>query len=228
MSSIVREDLRLVGSLRSTAKQYIELKKDRAETAVRLYETFLKDYIFSMEKDKQKIAVFLKEFFGKDKIRIVSVDGTNYSRSRRGCLVFYVLAAPLVYELDLDSSKLRPVRIEKETVKNNVMALIPVPLSEISLLSEEIVPFKEEEETKEELGDVFFPQKISKIDNVIMKLAEVYTIYWTLKNIQPEVVMADGSLFQSYSFSNRSVEKLSMYKGEILGRKLFKDKEYLG
>jgi hypothetical protein len=223
MSSIVREDLRLVGSLRDAAKQYVELKKDRAETAVKLYETFLKDYIFRFEKDKRKIADFLKVFFGKNKIRIVAVDGTSYSKSRRGCLVFYVLAAPLVYEVDLVSSKLRPVRVEEETVKNNVMALIPVPLSEIFLLSEETVPLKEEEETREELGDVFSPQKIGKIDTVIMKLAEVYTVYWVLKNIKPEVIMMDGSLFQSYSFSNRSVEKLSMYKGEILGRKLFKD-----
>jgi len=223
MSEIVREDLKMVGSLRDTAKQYIDLKRDRAETAVKLYKIFLKDYIFNFEKHKQKIARFLKEFFGKTKVKIVSVDGTSYRRSRRGCLVFYVLAAPLVYELDLESPKPRPVRIEEETIKNNVMALIPVPMSEIFLLSEENMPLEEGEETKEEIGDVFSPQKIGKIDTVLMKLAEVYTIYWSLKNIQPDVILADGSLFQNYAFSNRSVEKLSIYKGEILGRKIFKE-----
>jgi len=223
MSKIVREDLKMVGSLRDTAKQYMDLKRDRAETAVKLYETFLRDYMFNFESDKQKIARFLKEFFGKTEVKIVSVDGTNYRRSRRGCLVFYVLAAPLVYELDLESPKLRLVRIEEETVKNNVMALIPVPMSEIFLLSEENMPLEEGEETKEEIGDVFSPQKIGKIDTVLMKLAEVYTIYWSLKNIRPDVILADGSLFQDYSFSNRSVEKLSIYKGEIFGRKFSRE-----
>ena len=223
LSKIVQEDKRLVGSLRQAAKQYIDLKRDRAETAVKLYQTFLKDYIFHFEKDKRKVADLLKDFFKKEKIRIVTVDGTKYQKSRRGCLVFYVLAAPLVYELDLNSSKLRAVRVEEETVKNNVMVLVPVPLSEIFLLSEEIVPAEEEKETKEVLGDVFSPQKIGKIDNVLMKLAEVYTAYWALENINPDVIMLDGSLFQDYSFSNRGVDKLSIYKGEILGKKFYKD-----
>jgi len=223
MSRVVREDLKLTTSLRETARRYMELKKDRAETAVKLYETFLKNYIFNLEGDKQKVADFLKRFFGKDKIRMVSIDGTKYQKSRRGCLVFYVLAAPLVYELNLNSPKLRAVRIEEETVKNNVMVLVPVPLSEIFLLSEETAPTEEGEEVKEELGDVFSPQKIGKIDNVLMKLAEVYTAYWSLKNINPDVIMLDGSLFQDYSFSNRSVERLSIYKGEVLGRKFSKD-----
>ena len=223
LSKIVQEDKRLVGSLRQAAKQYIDLKRDRAETAVKLYQTFLKDHIFHFEKDKRKVADFLKDFFKKEKIRIVTVDGTKYQKSRRGCLVFYVLAAPLVYELDLNSSKLRAVRVEEETVKNNVMVLVPVPFSEIFLLSEEIVPAEEEKETKEELGDVFSPQKIGKIDNVLMKLAEVYTAYWALENINPDVIMLDGSLFQDYSFSNRGVDKLSIYKGEILGKKYNKD-----
>jgi len=223
LSRIVKEDKRLINSLRETAKQYIDLKRDRAETAVKLYETFLKRYVFSFDQDKSRVAKFLKEFFGKDKIKIVSVDGTKYRKSRRGCLVFYVLAAPLVYELNLDSSKLRAVRVEEETVKNNVMVLVPIPLSEIFLLSEETVPVEEEKESVEELGDVFSPQKIGKIDNVLMKLAEVYTAYWALENINPDVVMLDGSLFQDYSFSNRSADKLSIYKGEILGKRFYKD-----
>ena len=223
ISKIVQEDQRLVGSLRTAAKQYTELKRDRAETAVKLYKTFLNKYIFNFEKDKHKVAEFLKDFFGKDKIEVASVDGTKYLKSRRGCLVFYVLAAPLVYELDLTSSNLRPIRIEEETVKNNVMALVPVPLSEIFLLGQKNLPLEEDGVTKEEIGDVFAPQKIGKIDEVLMKLAEVYTIYWVLVNVHPDVIMADGSLFQAYSFSNRSTERLSIYRGEILGKKFTED-----
>lgn len=222
MSRIIREDLRLVGSLRDTAKQYMQLKKDRAETAVELYKTFLKHYIFEVENDKSKIAENLRNFFGKGKIKIASVDGTKYQRSRRGCLVFYVLAAPLVYELDLNSKNLRPVRIEEETVRNNVMALVPVPLSEIFLIGEKpSIEIKAEEETEveEEIGDFFMPQKIGKVDIVLMKLAEVYTIYWCLKNVKPDVIMVDGSLFEGYSYSNRSVDRLNMYDGKILGIK---------
>jgi len=223
ISKIVQEDQRLVGSLRNAAKQYVELKRNRAETAVKLYKTFLNKYIFNFEKDKQKVAEFLKNFFRKEKIKVASVDGTKYLKSRRGCLVFYVLAAPLVYELDLTSSNLRPVRIEEETVKNNVMALVPVPLSEIFLLGEKNLPLEEEGETKEELGEVLTPQKIGKIDEVLMKLAEVYTIYWLLVNVHPDAIMVDGSLFQAYSFSNRSTERLSIYRGEILGKKFTED-----
>lgn len=223
ISKIVQEDQRLVGSLRNAAKQYIELKKDRAETAVKLYETFLNKYIFNFEKDKHKVAEFLKDFFGKNKIKVASVDGTKYLKSRRGCLIFYVLAAPLVYELDLTSPNLRPIRIEKETVKNNVMALVPVPLSEMFLLGQKNLPLEEDGETGEELGEVLTPQKIGKVDDVLMKLAEVYTIYWLLVNVHPDVIMADGSLFQAYSFSNRSSERLSIYRGEILGKKFTED-----
>jgi len=228
ISRIVQEDQRLIGNLRTAAKQYSELKKDRAETAVKLYNTFLKGYIFHFENDRQKIAENLRMFFGKDKIKIVSVDGTRYLKSRRGCLVFYVLAAPLVYELDLKSSNLRPLRIEEETTKNNVMALIPVPLSEIFLLGEEqlIKEEEEEKEPEEEIGDIFTPQKIGKIDIVLMKLAEVYSIYWTIKNIKPDAIMADGSLFQDYSWSNRSVDKLNIFKGEVLGQR-FKREDFI-
>ena len=222
ISKIVQEDQRLVGSLRKAAKQYTKLKRDRAETAVKLYKTFLNKYIFNFEKDKHKVADFLKEFFGKNKIRVASVDGTKYLKSRRGCLVFYVLAAPLVYELDLNSPNLRSIRIEEETVKNNIMTLVPVPLSEIFLLGQKNLP-PEDGESKEELGDVFAPQKIGKIDEVLMKLAEVYTIYWLLVNVHPDVIMADGSLFQAYSFSNRSSERLCLYRGEILGKKFTED-----
>lgn len=220
ISRIVREDLRLVGNLREAAKQYFDLKKDRAQTAVELYNTFLKNYIFKIANDKRKIAEDLKEFFGKGRIRIVSVDGTKYQRSRRGCLVFYVLASPLVYELDLNSENLRPLRIEEETVRNNVMALIPVPLSEIFLIGEKSareIRAEEEAEVEEEIGDFFAPQKIGKVDLVLMKLGEVYTIYWCLKNVKPDAIMVDGSLFEGYSYSNRSVDRLNMYTGEILG-----------
>ena len=224
MSRVVQEDLRLVNNLRETAKQYSDLKQDRAETAVKLFETFLKNYVFQHEGDKKQIAESFKKFFGKSKVKIVAIDGTKYERSRRGCLVFYVLAAPLVYELDLDSENLRPIRVEEESVRNNVMALVPVPLSEIFLIGEtpSIVVKEEEEEpeVEEELGDVFTPQKIGKIDVVLMKLAEVYTIYWCLQNVKPDVVMVDGSLFEGYSYSNRSVDRLNIYRGKVLGVKL--------
>ena len=230
MSKVVREDLRLVNNLRDAAKQYADLKRDRAKTAVELYHTFLRNYIFNYENNKKKIAQDLKEFFGKDKIKIVAIDGTKYQRSRRGCLVFYVLAAPLVYELDLNS-KLKPVRIEEESKRSHVMALVPIPLSEIFLIGEEPVPEVEEEveeaEVEEEIGDFYTPQKIGKIDVVLMKLAEVYTAYWCMENIKPDVLMIDGSLFQDYSFSNRSPEKLNLFKGNVLGHKTTKDDFYI-
>lgn len=72
--------MRLVGNLRDAAKQYFNLKKDRAQTALELYKTFLKNYIFKIENDKKKIAENLKNFFGKDKIKIASIDGTKYQR----------------------------------------------------------------------------------------------------------------------------------------------------
>jgi len=224
MSRVVQEDLRLVNNLREAAKQYSDLKQNRAETAVKLYETFLKDYIFQYEGDRKRIAESLKKFFGKSKIKIVAIDGTKYERSRRGCLVFYVLAAPLVYELDFDSENLKPIRVEEESVRNNVMALVPVPLSEIFLIGEmpsiEVKEEEEEPEVEEELGDFFTPQKIGKIDVVLMKLAEVYTIYWCLQNVKPDVVMVDGSLFEGYSYSNRSVDRLNIFIGKVLGVKL--------
>jgi len=220
ISRIVQEDLRLVGNLRDAAKQYFDLKRDRAQTAVELYKTFLKNYIFKIENDKRKITEDLRNFFEKDKIKIASIDGTKYERSRRGCLVFYVLAAPLVYELDLNSENLRPIRIEEETVRNNVMALVPVPLSEIFLVGEKQaieIKAEEEAEIEEEVGDFFTPQKIGKVDLVLMKLAEVYTIYWCLKNVEPDAIVVDGSLFEGYSYSNRSIDRLNIYDGEVLG-----------
>jgi len=224
MSRVVQEDLRLVNNLREAAKQYSDLKQDRAETAVKLYQTFLKDYVFQHETDKKQMAESLKKFFGKSKIKIVAIDGTKYERSRRGCLVFYVLAAPLVYELDFDSENLRPIRVEEESVRNNVMALVPVPLSEIFLIGEmpsiEVKEEEEEPEVEVELGDVFTPQKIGKIDVVLMKLAEVYTIYWSLQSVRPDVIMVDGSLFEWYSYSNRRLDKLNLYRGRVLGLKL--------
>jgi len=224
VSRVVQEDLRLVNNLRETAKLYSNLKQDRADTAVKLYETFLKDYVFQYGSDKKRTADFLRKFFGKSVIKIVAIDGTKYERSRRGCLVFYVLAAPLVYELDLDSDNLRPIRVEEESVRNNVMALVPVPLSEIFLIGEtpsiEVKEEEEEPEVEEELGDVFTPQKIGKIDVVLMKLAEIYTVYWCLQNVKPDVVMVDGSLFEGYSYSNRSVDRLNLYRGKVLGVKL--------
>jgi len=72
MSRIVQEDLRLVGNPREAAERYLDLKRKRAKTAVRLYETFLKDYVFTIEKDERKIAENLKGFFDKDKIKIVA------------------------------------------------------------------------------------------------------------------------------------------------------------
>ena len=218
ISRIIQEDKRLIGNLRKTAKEYSKFKKERAKTAVKFYETFLKDYIFRSDDDKKEIARCLKEFFGKEKIRIVAIDGTKYLRSRRGCLAFYVLAAPLVYELDLDSSNPRPIRIEDETVKNNVMALVPIPFSEIFLIGEQRAEVGGEE--TEEFIDIFTSQKIGKIDSVLMKLAEVYTTYWCLKNIHPDAIMIDGSLFQDYSFSNRSVDRLTIHRGEVLGHDL--------
>jgi len=125
----------------------------------------------------------------------------------------------LVYELELDSDNPRPIRIEDETVKNNVMALIPIPFSEIFLIGKQRAEVGEEGET-EEIIDVFPPQKIGKIDSVLMKLAEVYTTYWCLKNVHPDAIMIDGSLFQDYSFSNRSVERLTIPMGEMLGQNL--------
>ncbi|MEM2914058.1 MAG: hypothetical protein QXH91_01460, partial [Candidatus Bathyarchaeia archaeon] len=122
MSKIVQEDLKLVGSLRDTAKQFSDLKRDRAETAARLYETFLKDYVFQLNCSKKDAAEGLKRFFNKSKIKIAAIDGTRYERSRRGCVAFYVLAAPLIYELDLDAKDLRPRRLEEETLKHNIMA----------------------------------------------------------------------------------------------------------
>ena len=225
MSKIVQEDLRLVGSLRDTAKQYSDLKRDRAETAVKLYETFLKDYVFPLQCDKRSAAKELKKFFGKSKIKVVAIDGTKYERARRGCIAFYVLATPLVYELDLDAEDLRPRRLEEEILRNNIMALIPVPLSEIFLMSAqsliETEKIEEEvEEPEEELGDFFAPQKIGRIDVVMMKLAEVYATYWCLKNIKPDAIMIDGSLFEDYSYSNRSVDRLTMFKGEVLGERI--------
>jgi len=225
MSKIVQEDLRLVGSLRDTAKQYSGLKKDRAQTAVKLYETFLKDYIFSLKCDKRSAAKELKDFFHKSKIKIAAIDGTKYERTRRGCIAFYVLATPLVYELNLDAEDLRPRRLEEEILRNNIMALIPVPLSEIFLMSAhpllEIEKIEDEvEEPEEELGDFFAPQKIGRIDVVMMKLAEAYAVYWCLKNVKPDAIMIDGSLFEDYSYSNRSVDRLTMFKGEVLGQKM--------
>jgi len=224
MSRVVQEDQRLVNNLRETAKLYSSLKQDRAETAVKLYQTFLKNHVFQHESDKKQAAGLLKGFFGKSMIKIVSIDGTKYERSRRGCMVFYVLAAPLVYELDLDSENLRPVRVEEESVRNNVIALVPVPLSEIFLIGEttsiEVKEEEEEPEVEEELGDLFTPQKIGKVDIVLMKLAELYAICWCLQTIKPDVVMVDGSLFEGYSYSNRSVDRLNIYKGKVLGMKL--------
>jgi len=62
MSRIVREDLRLVGSLRDTAKQYFDLKGDRAETAVKLYQMFLKDYILRSSMTKKVPLKNLRSF----------------------------------------------------------------------------------------------------------------------------------------------------------------------
>jgi len=62
MSRVVREDLKLTTSLRETARRYMELKKDRAETAVKLYETFLKNYIFSFEVISRRLQIFLNNF----------------------------------------------------------------------------------------------------------------------------------------------------------------------
>jgi hypothetical protein len=220
VSRVVEEDLRLTKSLKKTTKEYVDLKRDRSETAVKLYKTFLKNYVFQFPKDKGKSIEVVKDFFKKEKIRIAAIDGTRYERSRRGCIVFYVLASTLIYDLDLGSSDCKLRRIEEESVRNNVMVLIPVPLSEIFLLgmesaTEETEEVEEKEE--EELGDFFAPQKIGKIDLALMKLAEVYTIIWCLKNVKPDVIMIDGSLFQEYSYSNRSIDRLSLYKGEILG-----------
>ena len=225
-SKVIEEDLRLMKSLTETTKKYINLKRERAETAAKLYESFLKDYVFQFPKNKKKAAEVIRNFFNKDRIRIAAVDGTKYERSRRGCIVFYVLASPLIYDLDLGSAEPRLKRVEEESVRNNVMILIPIPLSEIFLLGME-PPSEETEEIEkgeeEELGDFFAPQKIGKIDIALMKLAEVYTIYWCLKNVKPEVIMVDGSLFQEYSYSNRSIDRLSIHKGEILGKKITRE-----
>lgn len=227
-SRVVEEDTRLMKSLKNTAKEYINLKQDRALTAVKFYLSFLKDYVFQFPREKEKAVETIKNFFGKDKIRIVAIDGTKYERSRRGCIVFYALASPLIYDLDLDPTNPKLRRVEEESLRNNVMILIPVPLSEIFLLGMES-PSEENEESEieeietEELGEFFAPQKIGKIDFALMKLAEVYTALWCLKNVNPDVIMLDGSLFHEYSYSNRSVDRLSLYKGEILGEKLTKE-----
>lgn len=223
VSRVVEEDLRLTKSLKETTKEYVNLKRDRAETATKLYLSFLKDYIFQFPKSKEESIEIVRNFFKKERIRIAAIDGTRYERSRRGCIVFYALASPLIYDLELNFTESRLRRIEEESVRNNVMVLIPVPLSEIFLLgmespTEEIEEAEEGEE--EELGDFFAPQKIGKIDLALMKLAEVYTMLWCLRNIKPDVIMMDGSLFQEYSYSNRSVDRLSLYKGEVLGIKI--------
>jgi len=235
MSKLIEEDRKLISNLEATTKQYLDLKKERAKTAKQLYDEFLKKYIFQFSKDKSKCAEELKEFFKKDRLRIVAVDGTLYKRSRRGCLAFYVLAAPLVYELDLNSQKI--YRIEEEMSKKNVMALMPIPVSEIFLLGSNVVEeegsehkklSEEELEIEEGIGEagdtyVFESLKIGKIDLKLMKLAEVYALYWSACNLKPDIMMYDGSLFKDYSFSNREVDKINLYKGKILGHKFEKE-----
>jgi hypothetical protein len=229
-SRVVREDLRLVNSLRETANQYLNLKKQRAETAVKLFDTFLKDYVFHHEDDRAKIASRLREFFGKEKVRVAAVDGTKYERSRRGCLVFYVLAAPLVYELDIAGDNPTLLRVEEEPVRSSVMAVIPVPLSESFLLEEpparsgsesgldrdEIEEAGPSSSSEEQQDDAFVPQKIGRVDVALMKLAETYTIHLCLEKVNPDVLMIDGSLFESYSYTNRSTDTINLYKGSIL------------
>jgi len=134
----------------------------------------------------------------------VAIDGTKYERARRGCIAFYVLATPLVYELNLDSDESRPRLLEGEILRNNVMALIPVPLSEIFLISTEslmdVKRIEEEvEEPEEELGDFFAPQKIGRIDVVMMKLAEVYATYWSLKHVKPDAPKSTDSFSKAWS-----------------------------
>ena len=103
MSQIVEEDNKMWGNLKETVKSYKELKKERAETAAKLYEAFLKNFIFSFPKDKSVCLSELKTFFKKNKLRIVAIDGTLYRKHRRGCVAFYVLASPLAYELNLEN-----------------------------------------------------------------------------------------------------------------------------
>jgi len=49
-----------------------------------------------------------------------------------------------------------------------------------------------------------------------MKLAETYTIHLCLEKVNPDVLMIDGSLFESYSYTNRSTDTINLYKGSIL------------
>ena len=47
MSAIVKEDKRLTDNLLKTAKEYIAIKKDRMDTAKKLYHNYLKNGNYS-------------------------------------------------------------------------------------------------------------------------------------------------------------------------------------
>lgn len=236
MSKIIVEDKRLTDNLRKTAKEYVALKADRRKTAKKLYETFLKKLVFQYEKDTSVIAKELKSFFGKDKIRVLAVDGTMNIQRRRGVIVFYALASPLLYELDLSGSTPKYYRIEESSIRHSVMIMIPVPLSEIYNVGqtsvetdadrdEGMVEENEEEltQTESDILDKFLqPRKMGKIDLSLMKLAEVYTVEQSLTTLSPDVVMIDGSVSEMYAYTNRNPDEIYLHNGDVLGLKTMK------
>jgi hypothetical protein len=232
MSRIIEEDSRLTSALRATTQQYIQVKKERTQTAKRLYESFLKDLIFVRQRDKAEIAYDLRTHFKKKTIKVVAVDGTKYMRGRRGCIVFYVMATPLVYEVDLAAKPPRWYRLGEETTRHNVMVLMPIPLSEIYLVGQEgFARGYEEGETDETereetmpISEILpHPRKIGQIDMALMRLAEIYSIYWSIEKVHPDVIMVDGSLFEMFSYTNRQPDQISLHKGAVLGIKTLED-----
>jgi len=227
MSNIIKEDKRLTDNLRETAKDFVKLKGDRRKTAKKLYDNFLHKLIFKYESDKKITSDDLKKFFGKDKIRIVAVDGTMKPKARRGVIVFYALAAPLLYELDLSGDIPKLYRIEESSTRQTVMIMVPVPLSEVYRISPSIEKQDEEETISEEEEldygddlDVFLQQrKMGKIDLSLMKLTEVYTIDKSISELHPDVILVDGSLQEMYAWTNRTVDSIFLHHGSVLGTK---------
>jgi len=181
----------------SETRKKIKDKREKQEEFIKRNQEKLKklivnyDVLFRNRIIRRRLITHIKGFFGGDSVQVIAIDGSAGKESKEEYVIFYSLAYGIKGEINIgrDSvefsySQLSTGEEIRETT--SLVAYVPIPFSELSLVGEE-------------LGDIAYlissdSERIdmNSLNLELMKLAEIFLAYHSTS--YAKVILIDHSL----------------------------------
>ncbi|ASJ03941.1 DNA double-strand break repair nuclease NurA [Thermococcus barossii] len=211
----ISETRKRIKDKREKQEEFIKRNQEELRKLLVNYNTLFKNRMV-----RRRLLTYLKDFFGGNSAQMIAIDGSAGKESKEEYVIFYSLAYGIKGNLSIsrDSvefsySQLSTGEEIRETT--SIVAYVPIPFSELSLVGEE-------------LGDIAYlvssdSERIdmNSLNLELMKLAEIFLAYQSTS--YAKVILIDHSLSSLLMHSEVKWEDIGLIDSQLdidLGIKL--------